>query len=186
MPSQSDLEAALLTAPEVGPNFTEQPQGSGISVNSLNNACPAVGGGANPSETAIRAFVANPNSTSITDVTEELLQYPVSDAKAQLDQFAQVAKACPSFAVVIPTSSLGNLTVQIGVADEAFPAVGDQTAALRVTADVITVGVTVSGNIVAVRHGGTVILVVNVALQVDSGLTRSVLDEAYRKVAASW
>ena len=88
--------------------------------------------------------------------------------------------------MVIPTSSLGNLTVQVGVADEAFPAVGDQTAALRVTADVITVGVTVSGDIVAVRHGGTVILVVNVALQVDSGLTRLVLDEAYRKVAASW
>ena len=63
MPSQSDLEAALLTAPEVGPNFTEQPQGSGISVNSLNNACPAVGGGANPSETAIRAFVAMAEGT---------------------------------------------------------------------------------------------------------------------------
>jgi len=97
-----------------------------------------------------------------------------------------VANACPSFTVVIPTASLGKLTVQIGVADEAFPAVGDQTAALRVTADVITIGVTVSGDIVAVRHGGTVILVVNVALQVDSGLTRSVLDEAYRKVATSW
>lgn len=186
MPSQSDLEAALLTAPEVGSNFTQQPQGSGISENSLNTACPAVGGGANPSEMAIRAFVANPNSTSITDVTEELLQYTVTDAKAQLDQFAQVAKACPSFTVVIPTSSLGKLTVQIGVANEALPAVGDQTAAVRVTADVITFGVTVSGDIVAVRHGGTVVLVVNVALQVDSGLTRSVLDEAYKKVAASW
>jgi hypothetical protein len=186
VPSQSQLEAALLTAPEVGPTFTEQPEGSGISDNSLNTACPALADGANPSETAIRAFVADPDSTSITYVTEELLQYTASGAKAQLDQFAQVANACPSISAVIPTSPFGKLTVEIGVADEAFPAVGDQTAAVRVTGDVVTLGVTVSGDIVAVRQGGTVILVVNVAVQVNSGLTGSVVNNAYQKVAASW
>lgn len=175
----------MLTQSEVGPGFAQQPQGSGIGENSLSNACPALGG-PNPSETAIRAFAKDPNSTSITDVTEELLQYTVSQAKAQLNQFAQVADECPSFTVVIPTSQLGKLTVQIGVAVQTFPGIGDQTAAIRVTADVITLGVIVRGDIVAVRHGGTVILVVNVALQVDSGLTRSVAEGAFKKVAAQW
>jgi hypothetical protein len=186
VPSQSELDAALLTAPEVGPGFRQQPPGSGIGENSLNSACGALGAGPSPSETAIRAFVANPNSTSIDDVTEELLQFTASQAKTQLDQFAQVVQACPSISVVIPTS-IGKLQVQIGLADEAFPAAGDQTAAIRVTADVVNLSnVTVSADIVAVRHGGTVLLIVNAALQVDSGLTRSVVAAAYEKVAAGW
>jgi hypothetical protein len=186
VPSQSDLEAALLSAAQVGPNFTQQPEGSGIGENSLSNACPAVGGGANPSAMAIRAFVANPNSTNITDVTEELLQYTVGQAEQQLTQFAQVADACPEFTVTLPTSSLGVLTIQIGIANEAIASIGDQSAALRVTADVTNYGVIVTGDIVAVRHGGTVILVVNVALQVDSNLTSAVTTAAFNNVAARW
>jgi hypothetical protein len=186
VPSQSELDSALLTAAEVGPGFRQQPTGSGIGENSLNKACGALGGGASPSETAIRAFVANPDSTSIDDVTEELLQFTTSQAETQLDQFAQVVRACPSISVVIPTS-IGKLQVQIGLADEAFSATGDQTAAIRVTADVVNLSnVTVSADIVAVRHGGTVLLVVNAALNVDSGLTRSVVAAAYEKVAARW
>ncbi len=185
MPTQTELEAALLTASEVGPGFSVQAPGSGISEGSLTNACPAVAAGSNPSETAIRAFVANPGTLSVDDVTEELLQFTVSGAEAQLDQFAQVVNACGSFSVTIPTSA-ENLQVQIGLANEAFPAVGDQTAAIRVTADVVTLGVTVTGDIIAVRYGGTVVLMVNVALEVSSDLTRSVVDTAFAKVAARW
>lgn len=185
MPTQAELEAALLTASEVGPGFEVQSPGSGISEGSLNDACPAVEGGTNPSETAIRAFEANPGSTSIEDVTEELLQYTVSGAEAQLNQFAQVVNACGSFSLTIPTS-IGTLQVHIGLANEAFPAVGDQTAAIRVTANVTNAGVTVTGDVVAVRYGGTVVLVVNVALEVNSALTRSVADTAFARVAARW
>jgi hypothetical protein len=185
VPTQAELEAALLTASEVGPGFQVQSPGSGVSEDSLNNACPAVEAGINPSETAIRAFEANPGSTSVDDVTEELLQYPVSGAEASLDQFAQVVNACGSLSLTTPTS-IGTLHLQIGLANEAFPAVGDQTAAIRVTVNVLTFGVTVTGDIVAVRHGGTVVLVVNVALEVNSDLTRSVVDTAFAKVAARW
>ena len=185
MPTQAELEEALLTASEVGPGFEVQSPGSGISDGTLSNACHAVAGGINPSETAIRAFEANPGSIGIQDVTEELLQYSVSGAKAALDQFAQVVNACGSFSLTVPTP-LGTLQVQIGLANEAFPAVGDQTAAIRVTANVAKAGVTITGDIVAVRYGGTVVLVVNVAVEVNSDLTRSVVDTAFARVAARW
>jgi hypothetical protein len=177
----------LLTAAQIGPGFEQQPEGSGISEGSMTNACKAVGQGANPSAVAIRAFDANPNTANVVEVTEELLQFTPSQAEAQLDQFAAVANACPTFTVNIP-SSLGNLQVQIGLAQEAFSGVGDQDAAILVTADVATAqgDIPVYADIVAVRHGGTVILVVNAALQVNSDLTSSVVDAAYGQVAARW
>ena len=174
----------MLTAAQVGPGFIEQPSGSGISDNSINSACPAAGNGASPSEVAIAAFVANPTSESITEVTEELLQFTPSQAEAQLNLFAQVASACPDFSFVIP-SSQGNIPAQIGLTQEAFSGIGDQDAAIRVTVDLTTAEgvVAVYGDIVAVRHGGTVILVVNAALQLDTALTDSVAKQAYERVA---
>jgi hypothetical protein len=153
----------------------------------MNSACPAVGGGASPSETAIGAFVANQTSQSITEVTEELLQFTPSQAMAQLDQFATVASGCPEFTIEIPTSA-GNDQVQIGLTQEAFSGVGDQDADVGVTADVTTKegGVLVYADIVAVRHGGTVILVVDAALQLNTDQTDSIVKEAYNQVAARW
>jgi hypothetical protein len=187
VPSQSDLEGALLSASQIGPGFEQQPEGSGIGEGSMTSACPAVGLGASPSAMAIRAFVANPNTVNVVEVTEELMQFTPSQAQAQLDQFAAVANACSTFTVEVPTS-LGKLQVQIGIAQEAFAGVGDQDAAIRVTADVATTqgDIPVYADIVAVRHGGTVILVVNAALQVDTDLTSSVVNQAYDKVAARW
>jgi hypothetical protein len=151
----------------------------------MTSACKAVGNGASPSEMAIAAFVANPNSVSITEVTEELLQFTPDQAKAQLDLFAQVANACPEFSFQIPTS-VGNVAAQIGLTQEALSGIGDQDAAIRVTADLTIQGtdIPVYADIVAIRHGGTVILVVNAAIQLDTGLTDSVAKEAYQQVAA--
>ncbi len=187
VPSQAELNAALLTAAQVGPGFTLQPPGSGISESSMTSACPAVGNGASPSLVATAAFVANPTSETITEVTEELLQFTPAQAKAQLDQFAQVAEACPEFNFQIPFTS-GTIDAQIGIAQEAFSGVGDQDAAIRVTAVLTTAegNVTVSGDIFAIRHGGTVILVVNAAIELDTDLTESVAKEAYQQVAALW
>lgn len=186
VPSQSELDSALLTAAQVGPGFTRQPADSGISESSLTSACPAVGG-ASPSEMAMASFVANPGSLSITEVTEELLQFTPGQAVAQLNQFAQVAMACPEFSIVIPTAE-GNIPAQIAVIQEALSGIGDQDAAIQITADLTTpLGeVTLSGDIVAVRLGGTVILVVNAAVQLDTDLTNSVLSRAYEQVAARW
>jgi len=133
------------------------------------------------------SFVANPGSLSITEVTEELLQFTPGQAVAQLNQFAQVAMACPEFSIVIPTAE-GNIPAQIAVIQEALSGIGDQDAAIQITADLTTpLGeVTLSGDIVAVRLGGTVILVVNAAVQLDTDLTNSVLSRAYEQVAARW
>jgi hypothetical protein len=153
----------------------------------MTSACPAVGNGASPSEVAIAAFVANPSSVTITEVTEELLQFTPDEAKAQLDQFAQVAEACPEFNVQVPSAE-GTIQAQIGLAQEAFSGIGDQDAAIRVTADLTTQegDVAISGDIFAIRHGGTVILVVNAAIQLDTDLTDSVAKEAFQQVAARW
>jgi hypothetical protein len=187
VPTQADLEGALLTASQVGPGFTVQPEGSGIGEDSLAKVCPALNApGANPSETATRAFEANPGSPFVTDVTEELLQFTPAQAEAQISQFATVVDACPSLTLQFASSPLGPLTVQLGLSLEAFPETGDGVAAVHVTADVVTDGITITGDIVAVRHGGTVILVVNVAVPVDSDLTRSVVAAGFGDVAARW
>jgi hypothetical protein len=113
------------------------------------------------------------------DISETLLQYPVSVAEMQMEQFAQVADECSSFAV-----TTHGLSIDVGIALEAFPSLGDQTLALRVSADVVTDGITITGDVVAVRHEGTVMVVTNVALPLNSGLTRSVVAAAYANVAA--
>jgi hypothetical protein len=46
--------------------------------------------------------------------------------------------------------------------------------------------VSITGDIVAVRSGGTVILLVNAALQLDAGLTEALAQEAYAQVVARW
>ena len=114
-------------------------------------------------------------------MSETLLQYSVSGAEAQMRQFAQVAQACASFPV-----ATHRVSIAVSLSREAFPVFGNDTIAVRVTANLAKYRLSISADIVAVRHGGTVIVVTNVALPLDSGLTQSTMAAAYAKVAARW
>jgi hypothetical protein len=116
------------------------------------------------------------------DVSEVLLQYPVSVAKGELAQFAETAAKCGSFPV-----NYHNLVIKVSITLEAFPSLGDGTVALRISADVITANnLTVDSDLVAVRRGGTVILVTNAGVPLDTGLTRTIIAEANAKIPARW
>ncbi len=111
-----------------------------------------------------------------------LLQYPVSVAKGQMKQFAETADACSSFPV-----SYHNVVIKIQITREAFSSLGDETVALRISADVISANnLTVDSDLVAVRRGRTIILVTNGGIQLDTGLTRAIIAAANAKVPARW
>ena len=171
---------------QIGPGFAEQSSEDGIGEAAMSSECKALNG-PSPSLMAMRAFVKDPSSLGITEVTEELLQFTPSQAEGQIQLFTNVAAACPVFGFDIGTSA-GQMHVQISVSQEAFPGYGDQAAAVRLTADATLQGQTtvVYADIVAVRYGGTIILVVNVALHPDTPLTASIVKAAYDRAVARW
>jgi hypothetical protein len=156
--------------------FSAEPAETGTDAGSLLAGCPfTTAGQANPLAQAAAAFSAG---SSGPDVTEALLQYPVSVAEGQLDQFAATANVCSSFPV-----SYHGIVIKIDIAREAFPSFGDGTVALRISSDVISDhNLTVETDLVAVRRGGTVLLIVNTGIPLDTGLTRTIVAESYAKV----
>jgi acyl-CoA thioesterase len=99
-----------------------------------------------------------------------------------LDAFRTVVSTCGSFSVTV-----GGLSLAVTATTVTFPQIGDQTAALQINVQVLADGVIVSGDVVAIRYGGTVIVVTNVAYPaLSQGLTESVAAAAYAKVASQW
>jgi len=144
----------------------------------LLSACPfATVGQVNPAAQAQEAFSAG---NSGPDISETLLQYPVSVAKGQLAQFAETANVCAIF-----SGNIQGTILRIAVTREAFHSFGDETVALSVSADVIRANnLTVNSDVVAVRQGGTVILITNAGIPLDTGLTRTLVSAAFARVAA--
>ena len=141
----------------------------------MTSVCPAAGVGGSPSAMVVSSFVASPQSPQA--VTEDSCSTPSPRPGPQLSQFA----------AVVPTP-LGEVRVQASLSEVAFLGVGDQDAAIRVTAT-LTFGhgqFPASGDIVAVRRGGTVILVINAAaVQADTGLTQSIVRKGSARNAAA-
>ena len=112
------------------------------------------------------------------DITEALLQYTVSAAEDQMKQFAAVANVCSSF----PANEQG-IVLKVTISREAFPSFGDETLALRVSAVVVRAdNQTVTSDVIAVRRGGTVVVVTNAGVPLDAALTRTVASAAYAKL----
>jgi len=131
----------------------------------------------NPIAQAQEAFSAG---NSGPDISETLLQYPVSVAKGQLAQFAETANVCATF-----SGNEQGVILRIVITREAFPMFGDETVALSVSADVIRDNnLTVNSDVVAVRLDGTVILITNTGIPLDTALTRTLVSAAYARVAA--
>ena len=179
VPTAAELQAALLTLAEL-PNegFQVEPSDSGTDPGSLLADCPFATVG-QVSSIAQESETFSAGSTG-PDISEMLLQYPVSVAKGQMEQFAETANTCSSFPV-----SYHGVVLKIDITREAFPSFGDDTVALRISADVISAhNLTVDSDVVVVRRGGTMILVTNAGIPLDTGLTRTMVAAAEAKVAA--
>lgn len=181
VPTTAKLQAALLTPAELpGLGFEAEPAETGSDSGTLLDGCPfATVGQANPIAQAVEAFTAG---SSGPDISEALLQYPVSVAEGQMAQFAETAKVCSSF----PASADG-LVLKVTIASESFPTFGGDTVALRLSAIVIKANnQTINTDIVAVRHGGTIILITNAGVPLNTALTRTIVAAASAKVPSRW
>jgi len=184
-PDQAELEAALLTAAELpGSGYTTQQGASQAGLGSLQY-CPALSAGqSGVSAQASRSFSGG---NAGPDISEGLFQDTVSGAKQMVGAFTTVPRTCGRFSTVV-----GGLSLAVTVSAVSFPPIGDETAAVQVNVQIpvsqsgVTYQVTISGDVVAIRHAGTVIVVTNVGYPLDEGLTESVAATAYTKVAARW
>jgi hypothetical protein len=181
VPTAAQLQSALLTLsdlPDTGLQVLP-PIVIGNSDASLLSGCPY----ATQSEPAPSADVDADFGSSLIGpdiITEELQQYPVSVAEAQLQQFAQTASQCATF-----STYLDNFHVVITLVREAFPSLGDGAVALSLTADVISpYDLSVSSDIVAVRDGGTVMVITNTDPDLQFSDTESLAETAFNKLAA--
>jgi hypothetical protein len=177
VPTQEELAAALLATADLPGGYSAEPPGSGLTLNSLTE-CPELGDGPNPDLQAAVAFTAGNQGP---DISETLLQYSVSAAKAQISLFTGVAQACNNLSF-----TAAGLTFSVGIVTEHPPGLGDESVALRINAALAAYNITISGDLVAVRHGGTVIVVTNVGLPLNAALTQTAVSQAYAKVAARW
>jgi hypothetical protein len=181
VPDQADLEAALLTAGELpGSGYTAQAGASAVGLGSLN-ACPALSAGeSGVSAEATVSFTGGGGTGPF--LNEGLFQDTVTGAQQMVGAFGTVASTCGNFSITD-----GGLSLAVNVITVPFPQIGDQTAALQINVQILGENVTVSGDVVAIRYGGTVIVVTNVAYpDLSQRLTESVAAAAYAKVVSRW
>jgi enamine deaminase RidA (YjgF/YER057c/UK114 family) len=171
---------ALLTAAELpGTGFTAQPAASSVGLASVKY-CPALSAGqSGVSAQASESFTAGQTGP---DVSEALLQDTVNGARQMLGAFATVASTCGNFSAEVDSIKL---TITVGTVP--FPAIGDQAVAVQVNVTLTGYNVVISGDVVAIRHGGTVLVVTNVEYPtLDQGLTQDLAKAAYSKAKALW
>jgi hypothetical protein len=170
-----DLDAALLPASAL-PGFQAEPAVTDLSFAELAAVCPAAGASQSAaSAEATESFGAS--GSAGPDISETLLQSPPSAAGRLLTQLADTARVCEAF-----TLNVDGATLRVGMAREAFPVYGDGTVALRITVEMMGNSTVFDSDLVAVRHGGTVMLITATAPRLKPGLTRSAIAAAYARV----
>jgi hypothetical protein len=190
VPTLAQLQKALLTPADLPADvgFEEVPLPSGAGVNSFG-PCPYVAEGPQPFEEADALYASGTTGIDVVSVAESLEQYSVSDAKKSMAQFAGFAAQCNGLSF-----SILGATVAFDIAPESFPPSGtDGTVALRLVTRIVNAGnLLIDTDLVAVRHGGTVIVITNTAAALPGSqlfsptLTRVAVAAAYAKVAALW
>lgn len=179
-PTAAQLESALLTLADMPDASFQVLPPIDDSDASLLSSCPfATQDQATPSADVEADFGTSLIGPDI--ITEDLQQYSVGVAEAQLQQFAETAFKCSTFTTVVDKFS-----VAVFLAPEAIPRFGDETVALSLIADVRLprINLSTTTDLVAVREGGTVMIIVNTAPQLDHTETTTLVRTAYQRLAA--
>lgn len=179
-PTDGELAQALLTTADLpGSGYSAEPSQSGGSLNSLATECPELNDGPNPEAQAAASFTGGNYGP---DISETLLQYSTSAAEAQISLFTEVAQTCNNL-----TFTADKLTFSVAITTESSPGLGDQSVELQINATLTAdPSIVIGGDLVAVRHGGTVIVITNVGLPLETSVTPLVVSRAYTKAAALW
>jgi hypothetical protein len=181
VPSQGDLQRALLTASDL----------TGFTVDSSNSdAHPGASGGCAALDSDFSSGASATAEVLLTQgatgpyLRERLRQLPVSGAAAAFAQVSSAVTTCHTFTVTDPT--LGTLALTVGHLE--VSTYGDATVGLRVTIKPERFpAVTLYENIVAVRVGGTFMLITHTAVNgISDELTRAATSKAHAKMRAAW
>ena len=178
-PTASQLQAALLTAADVGSGYVAQ-QVSGVGGSWLN-ACPAVND--TPVGTSADAAIAMTDSHTGSAIGEALFQLDHSAVAGAMAAYAAGPQDCATFTGVLDGVDFSFTTAPLFVAR-----LGDDTTAMRITGTATVQGqvITFYFDIVVIQHVNTVIVALVSGLSPDINLTESVASAAYAKVAARW
>ncbi len=179
-PSQNDVQAALLTVAEM-PGFAIDSTTDSSGANSLSG-CPPLDTDFTAGATASAEVLFRKDGSS-PFIRERLRQFPVPGAQAAMSRIRSASSSCHSFSGTDPT--LGK--VDFTVTTMATPSYGDETAALRVTMKPERYPATILENLVAIRRGGTLLMISDTDVNsIDNALTSSVVSKAYDKVTRHW
>ena len=169
------LAAALLGPGDLPAGFTVTTPPSGLGDSSLSG-CPPLS--TDPPGASATASVALLGSAAA--ITETLVQLPSAAATTAMADFTALPTTCGTFSGVVQGAPVAFTTAPLPLGS-----FGDATASARITAT-LAAGVTIDEDVVVVRHGNTIIFVVNAGLSADSGLTSTAARAAVARVTARW
>ncbi|HEY0806485.1 MAG TPA: hypothetical protein VGD84_15540 [Pseudonocardiaceae bacterium] len=176
MPTRDMLAAALLGPGDLPAGFTVTAPPNGLGDSSLSGCPPLSTDPPGASATVSVALLSNAQGAAIT---ETLVQLPAAAATAAMANFTALPTTCRMFSGVVQ-----GIPVAFTTAPLPLGPFGDAMASVRITA---TLGsVTVDEDVVVVRHGSTVIFVVNAGTSGNSGLTSTAARAAVTRVTARW
>lgn len=176
-PTTSQLRQVLLTPADLSGFTTGQDSDDTAS----SPGCAALDSDFSAGSSASAEVLLTSSSGVL--IRERLRQLSEPDARAAVSRIRGAVAGCATFTDT--GSPLGKMNVTVTALSQ--PAHGDETAALRLTIRPESVNLTLFENLVAVRHGGTLLLLTQVSpLAIDDGLTASATGKAYTKLATLW
>lgn len=178
-PTTADLQAALLTTADMPAGYTVEPgDGSGLAGSSISG-CPVLAG--NPAGVTEQASVGLADPPHNPSMGETLLQLSRAHAAAAMAGYASIATDCGQFSAVV-----GNYNVTFTTQPLAIGALGDQATAVHLTGRIASANAPIYVDFAVIRHGSTLIVIVDVSLTSDTSFTAQIAGKAFAKVAARW
>ena len=171
--SSAEIKKALLGVTDLPTGWSARPHDDSPAKDTSNDyaSCPqyaAVNKRAAKLDNNLHAKFASPAGSN---VDQALWSLAAADAKKFVSDYSEAVAACPK---------LSGETFDMSLTALSFPELADETFACRVTAK--TYGTTVNMDMVLVRRGGVLIMLVHTAAgAVDTGATEFVARRALEK-----
>jgi hypothetical protein len=178
VPTSGQLRQALLTPGDLAGFVTGHDDSGGAGT----SGCPALDSDFSSGSSASAEALLTKAAAGVS-IRERLRQFSEAGAKAVVSRIRGAAGSCAKFTGTDP--KLGRMTFTVTRLSQ--PAHGDDSTALRITVKPDAYDVMIFENLVAVRHGGTLLVITHVApTTIDNGLTAAATATAYRKLTPLW
>ena len=186
-PTTSQLEGALLTAADLGPDFSATDAGGGAIGDGGFGDCATLNSNPTGTTTSVPAAFLDSTSTTGLSVAEALMLVTPADVAGAMQAYAQLPTTCASF-----TATLSGLPFTFTAAPLIVTSHGMETTATRLTATTVYSGETISIylDLVFILAGDTIIaVIVSNGDEPDINETLNASSDAYTaytEAAATW